>query len=211
MLVEVWFDLVCPYSYIGRHNLQRALSGFAHAAEVEVLLRSFELNPEASRDALQTLPEQLIERSGESPEQIAGMLARIEAKAQAAGLEMHLARARPVNTFDAHRLVYFAAQYGRQHQAADRLQRAYFTEGVRLSKPETLVGLLAEVGLDREKATEAWLADAYAHEVSADEAEALSLGVTGVPYVTIDGHMTLTGALEPAIYAEALERAWQAR
>lgn len=211
MLIEVWFDLICPYSYIGRRNLAKALAGFAHRDEVEVLLRSFELDPDAPRENSQTLPESLIARSGESEADVLAMLARIEAKAARAGLQMNLSQARPVNTFDAHRLIYFAAQSGKQHQAADRLQQAYFTEAARLSKPETLVDLLSEIGLDREAATKAWLDDAFSHDVSADEFEARSMGVTGVPYVTIDGKLTLTGALEPEIYTEAIHRGWNAR
>lgn len=207
MLIEIWFDLVCPFSYIGRHNLDTALKQFPQQEHVEILLRSFELDTEAPRSATVTLRESLIARSGESPQEIDAMLERIAAKAARSGLQLNLAQVRPVNTFDAHRLLYLAASQGLQLQAAERMQRACFTESAVLSDPDTLVRLMAEVGLPAAQVREVLADDLYTHEVSADEFEARSMGVTGVPYMLMDGRLTLTGALEPEIYAEALQRA----
>ncbi|HEY9839668.1 MAG: DsbA family protein [Candidatus Sericytochromatia bacterium] len=208
MLIEFWLDLVCPYSYIGRRHLEAALGRFSQRDAVEVILRSFELDPDAPRNTRQTLPESLMARTGESSEDVEAMLARITAKATEAGLSFRLHSALPTNTHDAHRLLYLAAEQGFQLQAAERLQAAYFCEGEAIGEPETLVRLLAEIGMDPASVRKTLDYETFSHEVSADEYEARNMGVTGTPFVMLDGKITLAGALSPEIYLEALERAW---
>src|SRR5699024_3296852 len=95
-----------------------------------------------------------------------------------AGLEFHLERAHPANTFDAHRLLHVAAEYGKQAEAKERLLRAYFVEGRHVGDADTLVGLATEVGLDAELVRDVLGGDDHADAVRADLALARSLGIT---------------------------------
>ena len=134
----------------------------------------------------------------------------VDETAAAEGLDFHFERARPGNTFDAHRLLHYAGEVGPGLQDAlkERLFVAYFTEGAAIGEPETLVGLAAEVGLDPEVCADILAGDRFADEVRADEQEALELGVTGVPFFVVDGKFGIPGAQDADTILSVLDRAW---
>jgi len=208
MNVEIWSDVVCPWCYIGKRRFETALGQFAHRDEVVVVWRSFELDPHAARLVPGTLNELLARKKGGTPQQAAAMSAQITALAATEGLEYHLDLARSGNTFDAHRLLHLAADRGRQGALKERLMRAYFTEGAPIGAAETLVALAAEVGIVAAEAAAALAGDAYAAEVRADERRAADLGITGVPFVVVDGRYGVSGAQPPQVFLNVLEQAW---
>ncbi len=208
MNVEIWSDVVCPWCYIGKRRFETALGQFAHRDEVVVVWRSFELDPHAERLVPGTLNELLARKKGGTPEQAAAMSAQITALAATEGLEYHLDQARSGNTFDAHRLLHLAAEQGRQGALKERLMRAYFTEGRPIGEAATLVALAAEVGIAAAEAAAVLAGDAYAAEVRADERRAAALGITGVPFVVVDGRYGVSGAQPPQVFLNVLEQAW---
>ena len=113
---------------------------------------------------------------------------RLAALAAQDGLDFHFEKAKRGNTFDAHRLLHYAHEVGVQDALKERLFLAYFTEGEAVGDRATLVRLGAEVGLDEEKSAEVLEGDRYAAEVRADELEARSLGINGVPFFVVDRH-----------------------
>jgi predicted DsbA family dithiol-disulfide isomerase len=124
------------------------------------------------------------------------------------GLEFHFEKAKRGNTFDAHRLLHYAHEVGVQDALKERLFQAYFTEGEAVADRATLVRLGAEVGLDEEKSAEVLDGDRYAAEVRADELEARSFGINGVPFFVIDRHYGISGAQSPEAILEVLNAAW---
>jgi predicted DsbA family dithiol-disulfide isomerase len=207
--VEVFSDVVCPWCYIGKRRFEAALARFAHAGEVEVTWRSFELDPDAPRDRQGPPAERLAEKYGVSLEEAQAMNARVTEAAAQDGLEYHLDRARGGNTFDAHRIIHLAAAHGLQDEAKERLMRAYFTEGEAIADPETLVRLIAEVGVDAAQARAALAGDAYADAVRADEELAARMGVSGVPFFVLGRRYGVSGAQPPEALLQALEQAWE--
>jgi predicted DsbA family dithiol-disulfide isomerase len=207
MIVEVWSDIVCPWCYIGKRRFERALERFEHRDEIEVVWRSFELDPRAPRTAGTSLDEMLATKYGVSRAQAAAMNARVTEQARGEGLDYHLERARPGNTFDAHRLTHLAATTGKRAAAVERFMHGYFVEGAEIGDPETLVRLAAEVGVDADAAREALAGDAYASEVRADEARARAFGVSGVPFFAIDERYGVSGAQPVELLVEALREA----
>jgi predicted DsbA family dithiol-disulfide isomerase len=207
--VEVFSDVVCPWCYIGKRRFEAALARFAHAGEVEVTWRSFELDPDAPRDRQGPPAERLAEKYGVSLEEAQAMNARVSEAAAQDGLEYHLDRARGGNTFDAHRMIHLAAAHGLQDEAKERLMRAYFTEGEAIADPETLVRLIAEVGVDAAQARAALAGDAYADAVRADEELAGRMGVSGVPFFVLGRRYGVSGAQPPEALLQALEQAWE--
>jgi len=208
LTVEIWSDVVCPWCYIGKRRFEAALEAFQHSDEVTVMWRSFELDPEAPREAEGTATERLAAKYGMSLKRAATLHAEMTERGAAEGLEYDFARARGGNTFDAHRMIHLAATYGHQAAAQERLMRAYFTEGEAISDHETLVRLVAELGVDAEEARAALALDRFSEDVREDEQLAAGLGIQGVPFFVLDRRYGVSGAQPPEALLQALERAW---
>ncbi len=208
MRIEIWSDVVCPWCYIGKRNLEAALAEFPHADQVTVEWRSFELDPTTPTQVGLSMDEVLERKYGMSPDQAATANRQMTELAARVGLEYHLDRVRIGNTFDAHRLLHLAAHEGRGGEMKERLLHAYFTEGRTVSDPASLTDLAAEIGLDRERVGAVLASDEYADEVRADEARAVELGSTGVPFFVLDGRFGIPGAQPPDVLLRLLHRVW---
>ena len=208
MRVEIWSDVVCPWCYIGKRRFESALAEFEHAGEVDVHWRSFELDPSAPAMSERTLEERLAAKYGMTLDQARAANQRLTATAAAAGLDFHFERARPGNTFDAHRLIHLAAAEGLGPAVKERLLRAYFTEGEAIGEAESLVRIAAQVGLDAARAREVLAGDGFAADVRRDESEAAALGIQGVPFFVLDRRYGISGAQPPEVILGALRRAW---
>ncbi len=208
MQVEIWSDVVCPWCYIGKRRFESALATFKHREQIEIVWKSFELDPNAPRTSEDTLNQMLSKKYGMSVEKAAEANERVTSLAAQEGLDYHLDQAHPGNTFDAHRLIHLAASQGLQGKMKERLMHAYFTEGQPVGEIETLVKLGAEVGLDAAKTRIALASDTYADEVAADEKEARMLGISGVPFFVIDEKYGISGAQPVELFQQALEQAW---
>jgi predicted DsbA family dithiol-disulfide isomerase len=207
--VEIWSDVVCPWCYIGKRRFERGLASFAHRDEVEVVWRSFELDPHAPRDTADLDPvDRLARKYGMTREAALAAQARVTGLAELEGLAYRLDIARPANTFDAHRLLHLAADRGVQGPVKERLMAAYFTEGRPVGDPQTLAALAADAGLDESASREVLAGDAYGEAVAADEREAAELGISAVPFFVIDRRYGISGAQPAEVIHQALERAW---
>jgi predicted DsbA family dithiol-disulfide isomerase len=205
MQVEIWSDVICPWCYIGKRRFETALAGFAQRKNVDVIWRSFELDPDAPRQRPGTLAEMLAHKYGVSLQQAAAMNARVTAIAKEAGLEYRLDHARPGNTFDAHRLLHFADSKLAGDRAAESIMHGYFAEGLAVGNRAELARLAPEFGIPERDALAMLESDAYAKEVRSDEARAASFGVTGVPFFLFDEKTAVTGAQSLDVFAEALQ------
>lgn len=206
--VEIWLDIVCPWCYLGKRRFERALAEFVSRDQVVVVYRSFELNPSAARGVTTPTVELLAGRYGMIGQQVEDAQRSMERRAAQDGLTFHMNVLRSGNTRDAHRLVHFAGQRGRQPGLVERLHRAYFTERTSVFDHASLAELADDVGLDRDEVTAVLTGDAYEESVDADEAMARSLGATGVPFVVIDRRYGISGAQPAQILAQVLDRAW---
>jgi predicted DsbA family dithiol-disulfide isomerase len=208
MKIEIWSDVVCPWCYIGKRNLEVALTGFEHADQVEIEWRSYELDPSTPRRVELSMDEVLSRKYGMSQEEAVAANQRMTELAATVGLEYHLDRVQIGNTFDAHRLIHLAAGEGRGGAMKERLLRAYFTEGRAISDRATLAELAAEVGLDPGRVAAVLEGDEFAEDVRADEARAMELGSTGVPFFVFDERLGVPGAQPPDVLLRLLQRAW---
>jgi predicted DsbA family dithiol-disulfide isomerase len=209
MKIEIWSDIACPWCAIGKRRFERALDGFEHRHAVEVIWRSFELDPAAPRRRELSQPAHLAAKYGVTLAQAQAMNARMSAEAAKEGLRFDLDRAQVGNTFDAHRLIHFAEAHGRRDEIVDRLFRAYLGEGRAIGEREVLVEIAAEAGLDPEAARTMLASDAYAAAVRADEARARVFGISGVPFFAIDERVGVSGAQPPEVLLGVLQEAWR--
>jgi predicted DsbA family dithiol-disulfide isomerase len=209
MKIEIWSDIACPWCYIGRRRFEKAMNQFEHQNEVEVIWRSFQLDPNAPRDYAGNAYDLLTERYGMSMEQSKSANDRVTQLAALEGLEYHLDQAHPVNSMDAHRLIHLAAQHHLQSEMKERLQRAYFTEGLVVSDRNVLVNLAVEVGLNADETRQMLESDAFVAAVQSDERHAQALGCRGVPFFVFDEKYAISGAQPVELFLTGLERAWQ--
>ncbi|HSP37434.1 MAG TPA: DsbA family oxidoreductase [Frankiaceae bacterium] len=213
MRIDIWSDVVCPWCYIGKRRFERALADFPHAAEVDVIWHSFELDPQAPRATDSPPAERLAAKYGLTVEQAQQANERLTSTAADEGLEFHLDEARSGNSFDAHRLIHLAADLGPagaglQGHLKERLLRAYFTERIAIGEPTELHRLAVEVGLDADAVQRVLDGDEYGEDVRADEAEAHSYGISGVPFFVVDDKYGISGAQPTELFTQALNQAW---
>jgi predicted DsbA family dithiol-disulfide isomerase len=209
MKVEIWSDIACPWCYVGKRRFESALGQFEHADDIEVVWRSFELDPAAPRTHAESQDELLAKKYGMPVERARAMNERMTGEAKKEGLDFHFDRVKVGNTFDAHRLVHLAAEAGKAGAMKERLMRAYLTEGEALGEPEVLARLGAEVGLDAERVREALESDSFAADVRADEARAREFGISGVPFFAIDEKYGVSGAQPADVLLAALRQAYE--
>lgn len=204
MQVEIWSDVVCPWCYLGKRRFEKALERFDGAADVDIVWRSFQLDPAYPQGVRTPLAEHLAAKMGGTVEQVRAMNERVTALAAAEGLTYRLDRYTVVNTLDAHRIAHLGKAHGLSGETHERLLRAQLVEGEVLDDASTLVRLATEAGLDGEKARQVLATDAYATDVAADIQRARALGVSGVPFYVIDSRYGISGAQATQTFLDAL-------
>jgi predicted DsbA family dithiol-disulfide isomerase len=206
--VEIWSDVVCPWCYIGKRRFDEAMAQFDHADAVEVVWRSYELDPAGPREREGDYVSRLAVKYGVSEDNAQAMIDRMVDVAEGVGIEMRFDRARLGNTFDAHRLLHLARDRGVQGEVKERLFQAAMTEGRPIGDRDELVALAADAGLDPEEAAAVLAGDEYAENVRADEREAAALGCRGVPFFVVDRRFAVAGAQSTDLFLEVLDEAW---
>jgi predicted DsbA family dithiol-disulfide isomerase len=207
--IDIWSDIACPWCYVGKRRLEKALEEFEHKDSVAINWHSFELNPSAPR-AIDEGPhaERLAKKYGMSLSQAEARIAHLRDVAKADGLDFDFEHIRPGNTFDAHRVVHLGAEQGLQGAVKERLLRGYLSEGEAIGEPDVLVRLAAEAGLDAEQVSATLASNAYADEVRADERQAAQLGINGVPFFVLGGRYAVSGAQPAEVLVRALRQAY---
>lgn len=206
--VEIWSDVVCPFCYIGKRKFEQALSEFPLRDQVNVVWRSFELDPGARPKPGQTLTQTLAHKYGQSEAWAEQMQQGVAASAAQVGLNFQLHKALPVNTFDAHRLIHLATQHGLQDVAEERLFKAYFEEGADIGNREILVKLGSEIGLHEDEISRVLDSEQFSEAVRRDESEAQTLGIRGVPFFVLNNKYGISGAQPKEVFLEALQQVW---
>lgn len=203
MQIDVYADVVCPWCYIGKRNLELALQSLGELAEVTVRHRSFELQPDAPTVPVPTLAY-LGARYGGGADGARKMMAQVTGRAATVGLEYHLEHTESGPTMDAHRLLKLASDRGLERELLESLFAAYFTEQRSIYDHDELTAIAVSTGLDAQEVTALLNSDDYADAVRADHVKARSLGITGVPFFVIDGRYGVSGAQPAEVLAEVI-------
>jgi len=211
MQVEVWSDIACPWCYVGKRRFEAALARFEHRGRVQVVWRSFELDPDAPPEREGDRAARLADKYGITVERARELERQMTDTAAGEGLEFRFDIARSGATFDAHRLVHLAHERGLQDEMKERLLRAYFSEGQLVSDRQTLVRLAVEVGLSEHEVRESLASDRYAQAVREDELTAHRFGITAVPTFVVDRALAASGAHPPEALLELLQQGWANR
>ncbi|MFG1615371.1 DsbA family protein [Nonomuraea wenchangensis] len=194
MKVEIFSDVACPWCYIGHARFLKSAERFrAKGGTIEVTMRPFQLNPDASPEGEPMIP--MLERKfGPNAVQ---MVRRVIDAAAADGLTLDYDKGVSANTFEAHRLIELATRQGRGGEMAERLFRAHFAEGRNVADPAVLAELAAETGVED--------TGEGAEQVREQIARARSLGVTGVPLFLFEGKFAVSGAQPQEAFDAAID------
>ena len=207
MIIDVWADVVCPWCFIGKRRLEKALSTFPHRDNVKVRHRAFQLQPEMQN----TVPTQkyLAEKYQISLEQVTQMQTNVCAVADGEGLHYKLDETLSGNTFDAHRLLLWSATIGKEDELLETLFSNYFEKSLPLFNHVDLVSAAVSVGIDADKADDLLTSDLFVDEVIADRNLASQLGATGVPFFAFDMKFGISGAQSLEVFTQTLASAWE--
>ena len=204
MKIDFVSDVACPWCAVGLNALERALERIGDGIDVELHFRPFELNPQIEPEG-EDAAEHLARKYGLTPQQLERNRATIRERGADVGFEFGN-RTRVWNTFDAHRLLYWAGLEGRQRELKHALLRAYHGRGENPGAHDVLLKLAREVGLDVERAREVLESGRYAAEVRAEERHWQELGIHAVPSVIVDDRHLIQGGQPPDVFERALRQ-----
>lgn len=210
MKVEVWSDIMCPFCYIGKRQYERALQQFADSSHVEIVWKSFQLDPGIPDDVDKglTSAQYLASRKGISMGQVHAMHEQVVKMAGNAGLVYNLDGALVYNSFKAHRIIQLAKTKGLGDLAEETFFHAHFTQNRDLGDVETLVALGKEIGLSEAEVNDALTNEDYAYKVRQDIQEARQTGVSGVPFFVFNRKYAVSGAQPVEVFLQTLEKSF---
>ncbi|MFY2763138.1 DsbA family oxidoreductase [Arenimonas sp. MALMAid1274] len=199
-------DVVCPWCAIGLASLEQALHRLQREVDVELHVQPFELNPKMAPEG-EDIAAHLQAKYGLDEAQLAANQERIRARGAELGVVFDTSRRRRIhNTFDAHRLLHWAGEEGRQLELKRALLQAYFTEGRDVSDHATLVQIATGAGLPAERARAILASDEFAAEVRTVEQFFQQAGITGVPAIIIERKHLISGGQPPEVFEQALRQ-----
>ena len=211
MKVEVWTDIMCPYCYLGKIHYEKALRQFAHADEIELEWKAFQLNPDLpDKGKGYPVTDYLINSVGYPEEGSKSMFESLKKLADEAGVKFNLQNAIAANTHDAHRLIKLASKRGLDSAVLMKLSKAYFEEAKDYSDWNLLISIGKEVGLEEDEITTMLESDEYSYEIKQDIQEAGNLGFDTVPTFLMDRRQAIVGSEPVELFLKVLNKAYNA-
>src|SRR5690606_27413939 len=209
MTVEIWSDVMCPFCYIGKTKFEKALDNFPDKNNIQVTWKSFQLAPDLKTDTTISIHQFLALKKGMTEAQAKKMNQQVSEMGEAEGLIFNLDKAVVANSMNAHRLLHFTKEHGKQNEAEDLLFKAYFTEGKNIDDISTLRDIAVQLSLNPEALSSSLVNGIYINEVKADIDEAQKLGLRGVPFFIFNRKHVISGAQEEKVFLSTLEKSFR--
>jgi predicted DsbA family dithiol-disulfide isomerase len=206
MKVEIWSDVMCPFCYIGKRRFEKAVNSLGLGEEIEVIYRSFLLDPELETDPSKNVTQHLAAKKGISMQEAQKMTDYVIGMATEEGLNYDMDNAVVANSRNAHRLLHYAKSKGKQVEFKEALLLAYFEKGKNIDDLATLKELASNVGLDANEVGQVYSSPAYTEDVIKDIQRAQQIGVQGVPFFVINEKFALSGAQSTDTFKQALQK-----
>lgn len=207
MKIEVWSDYVCPFCYIGKRQLEKAIKNSGYEGQIEVEFKSFLLDPTTPIDTEESIYTALAQKYSMSEQEAKNMTANVASRAKEVGLDYNFDDMKTANTTIAHRLAKLAAAQGKAEIYNERLMSAYFLEGEAIGRRDVLTRLAKEVGLNMEEVQRVLESNEYEEDVEQDIYEAQQIGVRGVPFFVFNNKYGLSGAQPQPLFEQTIEQA----
>lgn len=206
MIIDVWSDVVCPWCFIGKRRLEKAFSLFEHRDQVTIRHRAFQLQPDITSTV--RTADYLADKYRMPTEKVKEMQANVCAIADGEGLCYNLDDTLSGNTFDAHRLLLWAATIDKQDVLLEAMYSAYFEKSQPLFSHADLISVATSIGLDSSDVEKILNSEQFKDDVIADRTLASQLGATGVPFFVVDMKYGISGAQPLEAFTQTLEGAW---
>jgi predicted DsbA family dithiol-disulfide isomerase len=207
MKIEIWSDIACPFCYIGKRKIEKAIQKLDDSSQVEVEWKSFQLNPDLVSDPSLSTLDYLSQSKDWSMEQTLQVTSQVVAMAKEEGLNFDFTQTVVANTKKAHRLLHLAKASGHQDQLKERLLKAYFSEGLNVDDTDTLLRLAEEVGLNKQSVEYTLHSEEYTDALEQDAYESKLIGVQGVPFFVFDRKFGISGAQPDEVFDRTLKQA----
>lgn len=207
MIVEVWSDVVCPFCYIGKRKLEKALSLLENNKQFEIVWHSYQLYPNVKTQADKTIYEFMAEKHGITAEQIKEEYCFINDMAAEVGLKYQLDKAPLVNTLNAHRLLQIAKRQGKANETEELLFKTYFIENKNIDDTNILKDIAEKAGITASNFESELLSLANDEGIDSDIYQSKQIGVRGVPYFLINNKISISGAQDISVFLDGLKKA----
>lgn len=208
MKINIWSDIRCPFCYIGKKKFEKALDAFAGKDKIEVIWRSFQLDPNLETKPGINAVDHIAAIKGISKKDAGEMHDQVTRVAKEVGLDFDFEKTVVANSFNAHRLIQLAKTKRLGNEVEEQLFKAHFTEGKNIDDEEILVETAVAVGLNKEEVRVMLTSDAFAKEVEEEERQARAIGVRGVPFFVFNDKYAVSGAQSSATFLQALQQSW---
>ncbi len=207
VVVEIWSDVVCPFCYIGKNELEKAIHKLNAEDQVEIVWHSYQLDPNFPKGQAITSTKYLSERKGIPLAQVEAMSSQLAQQGKEYDIDFKFDKALSFNTFDAHRLIQWAKTQNKSHELKTALMNAYFSQAINLSESDKLLQVVSAVGLDIKEAEELLKSDKFSDAVEEDIYQSRQLGIRGVPFFLINESASISGAQADQVFEASIAAA----
>jgi len=209
MKIEIWSDYVCPFCYIGKKQLEKAIQDTGFEGQVELVYKSYQLDPTTPEDTNVSIYDSLAQKYSMSLDKAKEMTQGVTARANEVGLHYNFDNMMAENTLKAHRLVKWAEQQGDASALVEALLHGYFIDGKRIGHNDVLETIAEQVGFNRDAVAQLLASDDFKAEVEEDIQEGLQLGVRGVPFFVLNRKYGISGAQPQEVFEDTLRKVAQ--
>lgn len=210
MKIEIWSDIACPYCYIGKRRFENVLNQFEHKDQIEVVWRSYELDPSLPKSPL-GISHYAYHAKGQNrtEDDVKKTTQQIEQLGQAIGLEYNFDKIVTTNTSDALRLVKIAKKYGKADDAEELLLKAYFTDGKSVSDRNVLLDIARELNISTDEVNDTLDSDLFVQEIKDDiEFSETQLKLNYIPFYLFNQKDIIQGVIEDSTYLDVLRKSF---
>jgi len=209
MKIEIWSDFACPFCYLGKKKLEKAIAAFPHKENIEVIYKAYELSPNLTEDSNLVGIDGFVKTKGVEREQAVQSFAGITNAAKAYGLNYQMDKIKMVKTYKAHRLAKWANTHNLEAELSELLFDAYFIKGENLADNDLLLSLVDKLGLNRNDALKVLESNEFSDVVDAQISESRRFGVRGVPFFVFNRKFAVSGAQSDEHFTSALQQAYE--
>lgn len=207
--IDIWSDIVCPFCYVGKKKIEKAINELNAQDNVKITWHSFQLDPSFPKGSSSPTMAYLAKHKGIPLEQVKMMSSQLASQGKNYGIDFQFENSKSFNTWDAHRLIQWAESMGKSNELKEAFMLNYFTKGTDLSQTENLLLVVQEIGLSKNEAKRILDSDEFSSDVSLDIKQAQQIGIRGVPFFILNKKSSISGAQEDQVFKDALISALQ--
>lgn len=204
LTLDIWSDMLCPFCFIGKRNLDKALAQFPQAADIDIRWHSYQLAPNLEYNPNKDAHQALADHKGIDRETAKQLNMQVAQMAAQSGIIFDIDNMKWANSFAAHRLLQWAKTQGKAHELEERLFEAVFVNGENISDTQRLISIAKELGLSEVEAEKAITTETFTEAVQEDIRNSQYVGLRGVPHFVINEEATFSGALPPDSFLQIL-------